>query len=608
MKLILFGVVTVLFHSISSMSHEQITCVPDDVYKDGDYLAFILYECSENVHEINFTDEHPSYFGCTNWDLSGLSTRVYQINFSNCQMSKIEYDYIKKYPNLVKFDASFTGLEQLSKETFKGGYLFQRFNASHNNISIIPLLLFLHAENMETVDFSCNKIERFERFALSGAKKLTFLDVSHNFLDHIEADYFDSALNLEHLNLSHNNISEVAAMTFKALTKLTTLDLSFNNITKLSKNMFDSLTNLQSLHLSNLANQTIEIEPSAFTGLDSLQVLDLSHNHITAIETGMFEGLSNVRTIALNGMNIKRIERLAFAGLDSITELDLSNNPTVTNSSAETMIFIDREAFDDLTNLTLLNLANNPVGNLSVGTFSKLINLQHLNLSNIQLSEIRLGTFSGLKNLLILDLSKNQLKKFDFIHLLSSKMDLQQLYLSGNHLIELDGYRPYSFHKLSVADISVNRFNCSYLRQFLSESYVGPYPVKFSNQMSFNPYEDNIHGIRCIPNDGVHNNNEFSYITTTSFATTLTAPKSSAHEMIELVQQNSFDVAMRQMARSLNDLHVMKILLFFICVILIVMVFVILILIIINRHGVRINHRYSDFFEQRQSSFEVSNF
>lgn len=109
MMLILFGVVTVLLRSVSSMTEVHITCETDNIYENGDFLAFINYKCSGNVHAINFANEHPTYFGCSNWDMSGMATKVYQINFENCQMTNIEHNYFEKYPNLVEFYVSFTG-------------------------------------------------------------------------------------------------------------------------------------------------------------------------------------------------------------------------------------------------------------------------------------------------------------------------------------------------------------------------------------------------------------------------------------------------------------------------------------------------------------------
>lgn len=588
MLFIWLAVIIVLFRNVSSRSEEYVECVPDDVYTDGDYLALIAYKCSEDVHQINFTHEHPTYFGCSDWDVSAhLSTKVYQIKFDGCQMSQIEYDYFKIYPYVVEFHISFAGLDRLSKETFQGATFLRKFDASHNNITVIPALLFFNAERIEEIDFSHNKIKRFEQFAVSGAKQLMRLDVSFNFLQRIQADYFESALNLEYLNLSQNNISVVAPNAFKTLAKLTTLDLSFNNITKLNENMFDGLTNLQSLHLSNLSNHTIVIESFAFAGLESLNLLDLSQSHIASIKMGTFQGLSNVQTLKL--IAVRKIEKFSFAGIDNLKELDLSNDAKMPISSAEASTFIDKEAFDNLTQLLALNLASNPVEHLSVGTFSKLMHLERLNLSHIQLAAIKLGTFSHLKNLQTLDISRNRLRKFDFGHFLPGDMNLQQIYLNGNSLTELEGFQYLLFTNLSLLNIAENRFNCSYLKQFLTNFMADPRQIEFSDRSSFNPHVDNIHGIRCISSDTP--NNEFSPI------------------VISTVRTMENDKL--QLTASLNDLNVIKILLLFVCVLLTVILFIILIQIIVSRNRLLPkNHEYLGIFEQsqRQSSMEVSNF
>lgn len=599
MKLFLVVVIFVLFPSISMANNVYITCSYEDPYRYT-RIARITYICSEVNEKILFNFTNPQALTCSNLDGNQVSRdNVRKINFEMCKMPKLNCDYLEKYNTIRELNVSYTGLEQLNKEAFNKAQQLRKFNASHNDIASIPALLFHNAENLEEVDFSYNKIQRFDSFALSGAKKLTKLDFSYNLLVCIKADYFDSVLNLLYLNLSHNSISEVAPDAFKVLSKLNTLDLSFNSIKVTKSNMFEGLAGLVNLVLVQLSNETIDVEPLTFNHLNSLKMLNLSNNHIEKIEQNTFYNLSKLSTLIFAPVQIDMMDRFGFAGINNIKELNLSRS----NSFAKNRTIIDKDAFYNFTSLVSLNLANNRIENLNVGTFYKLQNLQHLNLSNIHLTEIRFGTFSQSKTLLTLDLSKNFLKKFDFANFLPVYYQFRKFYLNGNRLTELQEFRRSLVPNLSVLDLTDNSFNCTYLKNFLFILLSDLKTMEVSSQISFNPYEVNIQGVRCIPMiDEISNNGN---IMNQSEAIAIATTEPTVNNDVKMVHENSTNInleeiekkqttALSALAQAQNDLHTMKILQIFMSAMLASIFIVILILVIVNRINLINIPRYRD--------------
>ncbi|XP_031632149.1 leucine-rich repeat-containing protein 15-like [Contarinia nasturtii] len=586
-------------------SSEAVEC--SSHYYDSDRVGKLAFICS-NSSRINdyHHDQNLGYLRCTNKSGNVYKTRIYKIQFENCEMSKlvVKYDIFQQFTQLQELNISYIGLETLEKDMFtKAGYL-KKLNASHNNIEDIPALLFLNADNLQEVDFSYNKIKRMDSFALSGAKKLTSVYFSYNHITNLNGLVFGNVFMLENLNLSNNEINEVEPKTFAALKHLTTLDLSFNNVRKLNKSAFDGLDNLKILRLVHLSNSTIEIFPSAFVGLDKLSQLYLSHNHIASINKGVFEGLHNLKNLFLYQTFINELTEFAFSGIDQITELDLSCNQLfITNNQSRTT-FLNKETFNNLVNLTKLNLANNPIETLNIGIFAKLQHLSHLNLSNTNLKEVKLGTFSHTRNLQLLDLSWNQLKTFDFAQFLPKYSSLHSLYLNENQLTELEGFTQMLLPSLKLLGISGNKFNCSYLKDFMRKIMLQN--ITFINDWTTaDPHQTNIHGIKC--EDEIDSSDIYASTTTSTII------KYEKYDDLKLIQEHfstslteAFSVFSRQ-----NDLHSIQYLLILLCILLSMLILIVL---IINRNKILNIRRYRFPYPDGQSracinsDFEVSTF
>lgn len=492
MNLILLCAFTVLLPSLS-ICNEHIDC--EYIYLDYKTITKVTYFCIGALQDIDFDSKNSSFVSCSNKDQKIYRTNVEEIKFHNCQMFELDPGILDIYTNARELNVSYMKMVRVHMVSFKKAGMLEKFNASHNNISEIPAHLFLNARNLKEVDFSYNKIKQLDPFSLSGVVQLNKLNLSYNMFERISGYYFDNVLTLTHLAISNNRISDVAPNTFAVLEKLNTLDMSSNNIKRLYNGMFDGLVMLQHLYLTAITDQTIEIKPSAFRGLKSLIDLNLSHNHLTSIKMGTFMDMLNLKLFYLKESKIDEIEEFGFLGLNQsqFNDMDLSNVE---------LHFLHQKTFDSVSCLRNLNLANNPIGMLNVGIFSKLEHLYYLNMSNMDLTEIKLGTFSHTKQLQILDLSQNRLTKFDFGLFLPRHTNLYQLYLDGNYLTELVEFNSVSaLPSLKSLAITENSFNCTYLKQVLNVIRHAKISMVQHDQMFINPYEVNINGVKCFPDD-----------------------------------------------------------------------------------------------------------
>lgn len=622
--------------SVLCASTQYVRCTHNpNYYNSYDYIreGNLTLICLNDSQEIDFVQNSNSEsVKCSNHPYESYTvakTKISRVNIENCQMSKlsIKYDIFKVYTKLQELNISFIGLEVLEKETFTNAGSLKKLNASYNKIQDIPSLLFLNATNLNEIDFSHNQIKRLDSFALSGVRQLKRVDFSYNEIGNISQLVFGNFLSLTYINLSHNEIIEIEPKTFAVLKEVTILDLSFNNMNKLSNSFFDGMDNLQHLHLDHLSNVTIEIEPSAFMGLDRLTQLQLSQNHIASVKMGVFEGIHNLQDLSLHQTIIDELAKNAFSGIGQVTELDLSGNRQNHLNNSSRITILDKEAFDNLTNLIELNMANNPIGTINIGTFSKLDNLKYLNLSNTNLAEIKLGTFSHTKKLKTLDLSWNHLIIIDFNLFLPRYQQLETLYLNENRLTELEGFTHFLFPSLKVLAITGNNFNCSYLKEFLRKFTLHNITLVVNDYWApLNPHEMNIHGIKC------HEDNENEMLSTVimidaNTTTTTTTIKYDMHEDVKLKQENRSNLDTKQPTINLtnassvfpqgqNDLHIIKSLLMYVCLMLSFMFIIILIIIYINRDRILHIPHYRGFSRKSEeqsracinNDYEVSTF
>lgn len=358
---------------------------------------------------------------------------------------------------------------------------------------------------------------------------------------------------------------------------------------EIERNFFEVFKFLHTFNISNVELETLQIK--TFRDAKQLTTLVAANNHLTEISAHLFVNADNLSFVDFSNNTIKRVDLLAFDGANALKTLNLSHNfidQLDPNSlSTSSLVTVDL-SYNNLTNLNEhtfgvnlkhLNLSCNPIGNLNIDTFAYLPNLEYLNLRRTNISGIQLGTFSHQHKLIALDLSENNLKKLDFSVFLPILHDLRSLFLGGNQLKELKGFRNAIFPQLILLDMKNNQFNCSYLQHFMETVNWEKLHLHI-DPVSINTRQANIRGINCEPivengtTDG-ESNNGIEMIKTESEEDSY---KVEGKPFKSIESNSNVSTSDRQ---SNDDIFIIKTALIFICIIMLTFLIMFLVL---NRH------------------------
>lgn len=364
--------------------------------------------------------------------------------------------------------------------------------------------------------------------------------------------------------------------------------VSFKNCRfhEMVNNFFETFENLQTFNISGVELETLEIK--AFNGAKNLTKLLASNNRLTEIPSHLFIYALQIKFVDFSNNSIKSVNRETFKDVAQLKSLNLSSNRIIEleanwldltslltlDLSHNNLTDLSSHTFDDLINLKHLNLSYNPIGNLEIGTFAYLTQLEILSMKCTNISSIQLGTFSHQQKLISLDLSRNQMKHMDFSLFMPIMSDLQSLDLSKNQLTELKSFRNEIVPQLKFLDIKNNRFNCSYLQQFMAAAKWDTLRLPVDAR-STNIDQENIRGINCDK--------------------TKSAPWNG---------HNSNGIASLSPDRSNNDFTIIEISLITLCVCVII---VILLIVFLGRHRLFSCAYRQEKFDQQQSTTTLAN-
>lgn len=283
------------------------------------------------------------------------------------------------------------------------------------------------------------------------------------------------------------------------MTNLIELNLGYNLI----KTVYLDVTNMKSIRSLFLENNEIqhldcgiypqnlsknrleEIDLNCSLRYSNLN-LNIDFNHLTVLKLPQSNLTNSINSIFASGNKINQIK--IEENMQKLKHLKLVNNSRMNAA----------DIYEKCISLETLDLSNNEIYNFSYHSLDKLDQLRYLYLNNSGLNEIGLGTFSHQQNLKVLDLSNNNLNAINFDVFLPQFNQLTELYLSGNKLKNLNGWRHSIFPRFEFFTISMNDFTCSYLGKFLHDF---PKNISLTSNSTISLHEKNrknIHGISCI--------------------------------------------------------------------------------------------------------------
>lgn len=425
----------------------------------------------------NFHVEYTTQVDCDVYPVERSNVKV--VRFANSRMIYIPHGIFRYFINIREFDISSSHIEGIQRN-FEGAQNLVFLIMSDNNITELGASLFVDAPMLTVVDFSHNHISKINKYAFAEARSLSRLVFSHNNISVLDERLFKDLRFLDQIFLDHNDIEIIPKNLFASNVMLQKVILSNNRIAVLHCQCYGGLKYLNTLHVAE--NRLTEFDPSCLE--NQLESINLSGNNLTTLV------IKN--TLSMQASN-NSIKELHIANDDqSLEALYISNNSLLNIQNITNYLI----------NLRTLDVSFNFVGQLNITTLSKLTKLVKLDLEHTGISHLDFGTFANQRELSFLDISYNNLNKFNWDILLPYLSKLEELYISGNNLTEIEGsgHVGHIFPQLRVLDITSNNFNCTYLSNFYRLLAYSKIRMSYDEDLLSNGNETHVHGIVCSSN------------------------------------------------------------------------------------------------------------
>lgn len=286
----IFYCLVIIYSVTSEISNRIIDCDWYDTSK-------LQFQCGWVVVENSgpFFGENNS-INCDGGQLVQYKSSFDSIEFLKCRFSVFYINIFKLYGNIRKMNLSSVDLESLRWQNFIHADHLEILDVSNNRLREIPAMLFDGAPELNEINFSNNQLSlidprAFEHSTADHLNKLAKLDLSHNKIDLIDSRTFAALTTLKSLNLSCNYIHVIEADIFAQNKELKVLQLRFNRIMKFTCNYFENL-----------------------------KQLDLSHNFLNEIDTSCLRkggyidlNIENNKYLTEKMINLPDVETIAFA-------------------------------------------------------------------------------------------------------------------------------------------------------------------------------------------------------------------------------------------------------------------------------------------------------
>lgn len=384
---------------------------------DGKTKSFEKY--CENVRGI--VSEY-----CINEELNFIDpAHVERLRIGGCNQADVLIS-VKRLKNIRVLDISDSDYKVLNWLDLKLVNL-RKFNASHNELSYVRMLLKNSTPGVTEIDLSHNQIRTIGSETFGSIQKLAKIILSHNVIEYISFDAFSVSSDLHYIDLRSNRFLMIPLLFDNK--KLTTLHLESNPIERFnycclsmmraSASVYFSWTNVKDFWRSENCPGG-DIKP------------------VRVVQNSDYEGISTTRV------------RTYEMHCDERSFQSLSNFTAGRNAFANAADLLRL-----LGQLVHLDLSHNFIGKLDLNTFEKFDRLTTLTLSNTMLTDIDFSMLHT-KYLVKLDISNNQLNYMNNISLLENFHALAIFNVSGNRLENVPDLIQYLTSSVQRLDLSGN--------------------------------------------------------------------------------------------------------------------------------------------------------
>lgn len=364
-------------------------------------------------------------------------SQVIQLRIEGCDQQDVT-DAIENFKSVRDLDISYSNYENLDLLSSALQRL-NRFNASHNKISIIHPNLLKNAHELVELDLSHNELSTiYSNDTFTGAYALKKIHLSHNALDSIDFGVFATLNHLEYLDLSSNQFRSIPMLP------------NYHNLKSihLENNPFDPNFNCHRIPRVRAISMHFSWQMFiTFGGCEDRKfrvVHDEKHEGIVLRSNGQPDEIHcNVHSFKnlihfISGHN-------AFENVVDITEYFYSTIETV-------------------------NLSGNFIGKLNSTTFERFIKLNRLSLNGTGLKDFDLEILKNSQHLLELDISQNNLNHLGSVQLLNDFGRLENLNAAGNQLNnapEVIQHLGSKIEHLSLAGSFVGKLNSTSFKRLM---------------------------------------------------------------------------------------------------------------------------------------------
>lgn len=238
-------ILTLMSKFIVAHTHD---CYYDETQKHVEYI------CDGPVGE-RFEQRTFEILYCHNYKSEINRHEIKSVGFRNCLISGMTSFNLWHFSGARAFNISYIGFKTLSDNLLNSNTHLERFDASHNQLNEVPVILFDTTPLLTEVDFSFNVINQIYPLLFDNTRKLKTVNFSYNMIDTVHAPVFSNLQELQILDLSNNNIDVIDSDLLVNNKKLKSLNLNNNELKRLDCKF---LATLAENHTLNIFINTLE--------------------------------------------------------------------------------------------------------------------------------------------------------------------------------------------------------------------------------------------------------------------------------------------------------------------------------------------------------------
>lgn len=241
-----------------------------------------------------------------------------KFTLEKCNLPEIPNSLFIHYDNIVSININESNVAVIDSYALNGLHHLDSLSFVGNNLTKLQSWSSHNLDQLHTLDLKRNAIRELDEFGLNRYPQLEYLDLSDNVITNIPDNFFGTSSNIKSANFQDNFLKRIGAHTFKSLLRLKHLYLQNNQISHIDPYAFTTTAHLETLRLDN--NRIAILNTVLFYNLPRLVYLNVSQNALQAdsIEENVFYQNVQLKTLDISYNSLAGFHINTFAGLKSL--------------------------------------------------------------------------------------------------------------------------------------------------------------------------------------------------------------------------------------------------------------------------------------------------